>query len=267
MTKHLMLLVAVVIVVAAASAVDVPPHPTTSTNSRCQDCHTPDGWLPARFDHDKTGFALNGRHVDVACASCHDADFRQQAPTSCAGCHRDVHGQEFGAQCRGCHDERSFQPLFAVDAHRKTNFPLVGRHAAVRCEQCHIEQRERGFTRVTLPCTACHAAAAARASTTTVNHRGLTECRECHVPLAFSPARLPAHEVCYPIARGAHAAVRCAECHGGIAGRVVAGGCDTMAVRCAECHEHRAQVTDVLHRAVDGYAHRSARCLSCHRPL
>ncbi|HEY1099431.1 MAG TPA: cytochrome c3 family protein, partial [Myxococcota bacterium] len=172
----------VVVVGVIIGAAGPRRHAVTPSTRRCQDCHTPDGWLPARFAHDKTGFALVGRHDGVACASCHDADYTTKVPTSCAGCHQDVHGGELGAQCRSCHDERSFQPLFNVDAHRRTNFPLIGRHAAVRCEQCHVEKRERTFSRVTLPCTACHAAAATRASTTTVNHRGFVDCRECHLP-------------------------------------------------------------------------------------
>lgn len=62
----------------------------------CIDCHTPEGWKPARFDHDRDArFSLRGAHERVPCAGCHgreDAEepFTRYRPLSsgCADCHR-----------------------------------------------------------------------------------------------------------------------------------------------------------------------------------
>ena len=37
----------------------------------CKECHKFDAWNSMDFDHNKTAFKLDGKHVDVACAACH----------------------------------------------------------------------------------------------------------------------------------------------------------------------------------------------------
>jgi len=37
----------------------------------CADCHTPEGWKSRPFDHNKSRFKLDGKHINVACAQCH----------------------------------------------------------------------------------------------------------------------------------------------------------------------------------------------------
>ena len=174
----------------ATTATAAPAHPA---GMRCDACHTPSGWSPAKFAHDKTGFPLQGRHVTVACGSCHRRDWQDPVPQSCAGCHTDPHTQEFGMLCRSCHTEADWQPLFLVDAHRRTNFPLSGRHATLPCEECHVEKRDRTFTRVTVACATCHARDAARATTTTLDHRLLpATCQSCHFRRRACASTMPA---------------------------------------------------------------------------
>lgn len=171
--------------------------------------------------------------------------------------------------CRSCHSEASWQPLFLVDAHRRAQFPLSGRHATLPCEECHVEKRDRTFTRTALGCVDCHRGDVARASSTTIDHRALgTTCQSCHVPTAFVPARLPPHEACFPLAGTIHAPVRCAECHvsRALVGARLTGACRSL-VRCADCHEHAKDRTDRQHRGVVGYAHASDKCAACHRAV
>ena len=252
---------------AAATATAAPAHPA---GMRCDACHTPSGWSPAKFAHDKTGFPLQGRHVTVACGSCHRRDWQDPVPQSCAGCHTDPHTQEFGMLCRSCHTEADWQPLFLVDAHRRTNFPLSGRHATLPCEECHVEKRDRTFTRVTVACATCHARDAARATTTTLDHRLLpATCQSCHVPTAFSPARLREHDACFPLGGTVHAPVRCTECHDAraVAGSRLTGSCRGVTVRCAECHAHQKAKSDRQHEGILGYSHTSERCAGCHQSI
>ncbi len=247
------------------SADDGPRHPR---GLRCDACHTPGGWTPAKFAHERTGFPLQGRHQAVACRSCHRRDWREPVPESCAGCHTDPHAQEFGLLCRSCHSEDRWQPLFLVDAHRRTQFPLSGRHATIPCQECHVEQRERTFTRTAVGCVGCHGGDLARASQTTINHGPLGQnCLSCHLPTSFSPARLVAHEPCFPIGGTVHAPVRCVDCHvqSALVRANLSGSCRGVPVRCAECHVHAKGVTDNQHVGVVGYAHASERCAGCHQ--
>ncbi|MCC7073893.1 MAG: hypothetical protein IT383_21475 [Deltaproteobacteria bacterium] len=235
----------------------------------CDACHTPAGFAPAAFDHARTGFPLRGRHRGVACDACHGSDYARPVAQSCGGCHQDPHAQEFGLQCASCHTENGFNaPLFAVDAHRRTRFPLAGRHGALPCQECHVERRDRGFARATTDCNACHAGDALRATALTVNHQRAPftdSCRRCHEPVAFAPARLPEHDACFPVNRGAHAGVRCTECHVSLSGAVFTGTCATRDVRCTECHVHTPEAEAENHLEVRGYVYLSARCASCHR--
>jgi hypothetical protein len=256
---------------APVPAAAVPSKPAAHAKDRCERCHVPSGWTPARFVHERTSFPLLGKHVGARCGACHGASFDRPVPQSCAGCHADPHAQEFGLQCRACHSEDGFRaPPFAIDAHRRTGFPLVGRHGALPCDECHIEKRERTFTRVTVDCVSCHRGDAQRASASTIQHTRppfSTTCKGCHEPVAFTPARYPEHDRCFPIASGKHQQVSCRACHGerALAGARPDGDCVGITARCAQCHDHRKDVEDDHHEDVLGYTHQSERCVACHR--
>lgn len=173
--------------------------------------------------------------------------------------------------CASCHTTDRFTgPDFPVDAHRRLNFPLTGRHAALPCDECHVEKRDRTFTRAALDCAACHQADIAIANTRTVSHSrppfsGAGSCRDCHTPTTFAPASFLQHEVCFPITRGSHVAVRCNECHAQLINQPFTGDCDGVPVRCAECHTHNADVELKHHENVGGYEHKSQKCIACHQ--
>ena len=247
--------------------------PKAAAVGRCDSCHSAVAWTPAQFNHQKTGYELTGRHQNTACGGCHTSDYTRPVPMSCAGCHVDTHAQEFGMMCASCHTTERFEggPLFAVDAHRRTNFPLTGRHGALPCDECHVEKRDRTFVRAAIDCASCHQADALQASLVTVDHAQApfraTSCRSCHVPTTFAPARFPQHDVCFPIVRGAHAAIQCAQCHtaANLVGARADGDCAGVAVLCADCHTHRAEVEGPRHQNVPGYEQKSEKCAACHR--
>lgn len=254
-------------------AADATPE-TKKQESRCDACHVAAGWLASgtRFAHERTGFALTGRHASTRCASCHGSNVKRPLPPTCVGCHRDPHAQEFGLMCSSCHSTDAFiGPAFPVDAHRRNNFPLNGRHAALPCDSCHVEKRDRTFARAPIDCLACHVVDSIRASQVSVDHRFApfvgVSCIACHVPTTFAPAQFPQHDACFPISRGVHAPIRCAECHAASAlvGARAQGACRDVAVLCAQCHTHAAEVEDPRHADVPGYAHNSERCAGCHR--
>ncbi|HWE26326.1 MAG TPA: cytochrome C, partial [Myxococcales bacterium] len=164
----------------------IPQMRQGTGDTRCSACHSTGDWKSVTFDHDRTGFPLRGRHSSTTCSSCHvSSDLNETIPTTCSGCHKDVHRGEFGTRCASCHDEESWKSRFNADAHRRTNFPLNGRHALIPCEECHLNQRDREFTRATVDCLTCHAQDYLRAATISIDHVAAgfgTTCQNCHNP-------------------------------------------------------------------------------------
>jgi hypothetical protein len=259
-----------ILLVAAAAAPPTSPQGVSAhaaIDTRCDACHSALAWTPVTFDHSRTGFPLEGRHLLASCRGCHGSSitFREPVATNCAACHRDVHRSEFGNRCASCHDPRDWTSRFGPDAHRRTNFPLTGRHAAIPCEECHLDQRDRSFTRATADCYSCHQLDYARTAGTALDHTRAgfgTDCKSCHFPTRFKDARFPAHEACFQIASGPHARIGCFDCHTSLASAVATGTCATNTADCMRCHLC-ARVTP-QHSTVSGFQCADRKCYECH---
>jgi hypothetical protein len=134
---------------------------------------------PKGFDHSKTGYALDGKHVGVGCRSCHSAQhISPQARSllstkdlnrtwlgltpSCATCHEDKHQGRFGANCAQCHSTVDWKAA-SIDRqnfdHSKTRYPLTGAHRTVLCQSCHTAGADGQPRYAGLPfasCSNCH---------------------------------------------------------------------------------------------------------------
>jgi hypothetical protein len=238
----------------------------------CAACHTAEGWRPVAFNHDKTGFVLEGRHREVTCKACHKTStFADPIPRACSACHRDVHLGRLGQRCQDCHDPFSFAArTFGPDAHRRTLFPLTGRHAAIACEECHGDRRDRGFNRPTPRCEGCHQADLARATGggAAVDHGAPgfpTDCRLCHSTWRFTPASFPAHQTCFDIRHGPHASISCRNCHSSIPAVDITSQltCASDTANCIGCHRHSNE--GPAHAGVLGFANVNRKCYECHR--
>ena len=241
---------------------------TSAADAGCATCHAPEAWAPARFEHARVGWALEGRHAEARCASCHGANLSRALPRDCASCHRDPHRGELGIRCEGCHEQASWRSRYDADAHRASAFPLAGAHAVTPCEECHSDAFGRGFVRAAVGCAKCHADDYSQASLTSVDHAASgfgTDCLRCHNPIAFENGRFDAHETCFAIERGPHATTTCDSCHTNLAGTRVAGTCDTRTAACTGCHEHRREETDPEHGDVPGYQYEDRKCYECHQ--
>lgn len=218
--------------------------------------------------------------------------------SSCRDCHQDPHKGRFAKPCESCHSVESWRSLSggAFD-HRATKFPLIGRHAALRCEQCHPKdpkaKNPNGSTGFHLTrfaeCRDCHADAHAAQFE---RRKGKGECRECHSEEGFRPARFTAKEhggARFPLT-GAHQAVPCAACHrdGAVKAPCTKRFAWTGQLVCTDCHNdvHRGQFTGrmkegcVTCHTVDAWEsvtfahdrtgfplvgrHAAAKCSSCH---
>ena len=259
-------MILLVALIAAAQAAPRSAAAHTGTDTRCSACHTTSSWRQVTFDHSKTGFPLEGKHLAASCGECHrSSDFNTPVATACSACHQDVHTGEFGSRCASCHDARGWSSRFDANAHQRSNFPLTGRHAAVPCEECHLEQRDRRFTRATLDCYACHQQDYARTAGTSIDHARAgfgTDCKSCHFPSRFKGALFAAHRACFQIETGPHANISCLGCHTTLVTAAVIGSCSGSNFSCIQCHACSA--VQGIHAQVGGFQCKDRKCYECH---
>ncbi|HHO54373.1 MAG TPA: hypothetical protein ENK18_26750 [Deltaproteobacteria bacterium] len=175
----------------------------------CTDCHGEVGWRPVPdFDHELTGYTLQGVHAQVECEQCHGDHATARLPhETCTDCHEDIHRGQFGTRsCDTCHSVRLAD--FALDGfdHDESEFPLRGNHAQVECEQCHGEGRSATYTPVAhADCDDCHEDI----------HEGQfepTACRVCHVEEGWDVEDFDHDRTNFPLV-GKHQDVECEQCH------------------------------------------------------
>jgi len=190
----------------------------------CGACHKPAGWTPATFDHNRAAFKLEGRHLEVKCGDCHVNNVFKGTPATCFACHQkdDNHNGKFGQDCAACHSARGWKP--STFDHNLSAFKLDGKHAAVACEKCHVNNVFKGTP---VECSACHHDPAF--------HLGLfagMSCAQCHSTSGWSAAKfnLPHPE---PTNGGEggngihHGNASCQDCH----------TVNLMTATCTTCHD------------------------------
>ena len=244
----------------------------------CETCHTTASWKKVpesqKFDHSKTKFPLLGKHAQVDCIQCHaDGNFKKPvAFAACMDCHQDAHQGQFAdrkdkGECASCHTVEGWKPsLFGVKEHAQAAYPLLGKHAGVACEKCHVPAgKETRYKIEYAKCTDCHqdvhGGQFAKAP-----YEG--QCESCHVVKGFQPSTysIAAHRKSRFPLEGAHLAVTCSECHtadaGGYAKKLVPYRFDDLT--CTACHKdpHGGSFNDkMVQRLPDG---RVAGCQACH---
>jgi hypothetical protein len=208
----------------------------------CGKCHDNEKWQTPTFDHSRdTKWPLEGRHAKVDCHACHTAPtVTQKLATDCIGCHRasDAHSGKLGTDCATCHSPDGWLAGLHFD-HDLTDFPLVGLHVAVPCEQCHVTPAYKDVGR---DCYACH-------GRDDVHKGGLgKECARCHSPNGWRIWDFDhGKETGFPLA-GAHSKVACEGCHKQPPGQV------KLDTQCVSCHAQ-----DDIHLGQYG-----RQCQRCH---
>ncbi len=239
------------------------PHQDQFGNRACTACHDSHQFAPSQItSKNHGGFALRGRHRQVACDQCHRADATLGATrfvgTSrvCATCHEDPHKNQFaGRTCDECHSETAFLPArYDLKNHRK--FALTGAHQAVSCRTCHIEDKllgARRFTGFDQACKSCH-----KTPHGGQFRRELTQgdCTTCHAndAAAFRMRPFDHRAAANYVLEGAHAKAACGRCHETTGGVTQYRNTPT---RCADCHAD-------VHRGQFKRGERAARCDACH---
>lgn len=193
----------------------------------CARCHDTRSFheVPAVALHAQAGFPLTGAHLDAPCESCHRNDQAgafTAVPQQCISCHRQDYvdalmpnheASGFSTDCQECHATVAWKSGIAFDHARVAHgFALVGAHATLNCEECHVPPNlTLRFTATSQnDCLSCHRPQYDQA------HGGAfpPTCMDCHTQTAWSGASFDHTKLGNGFALvGAHATLPCTACH------------------------------------------------------
>ncbi len=190
----------------------------------CQSCHTVDGFSESTYtieQHQAGAFPLAGAHQATPCFACHlkkDQWLFSNIGNRCIDCHTDVHegglDEKYYPQkkCEQCHVPDSWAQI-QFD-HEQTGMALSGKHKSIACISCHkVEEIETDQRRVTFvglnqECNSCHKDQHAGQ----FEEGGKTNCTSCHGTDQWKPSLFDHNTARFKL-EGAHAKVRCQQCH------------------------------------------------------
>lgn len=251
-------------------------------------------WRPyggqRNFEHQRTGWPLEGAHKFQKCEKCHtkkstktDTVIYLGASPECASCHKNPHQFDDPRlnDCLICHNysNREVRNLGATKFdHDKTKFPLDGLHLKRECKECHVKTdkftiSDKDFS----DCKGCH-----EDSHKSVISKSKKKCGQCHATKTKFQLTKFDHdkETRWPI-RGKHQKNVCKDCH-----KV---GSEPVApeMKCVACHEdvHKGrfgkETCEGCHSEAGWFelayahdrktkfdltgAHAKAKCVDCHR--
>lgn len=210
--------------------------------AKCRTCHPEhngrdslltviEGW---QFPHEVSRFSLRGHQLTAEreaflCADCHGEDVTRFDVPTCLMCHANMdtaymieHHATFGGNCLECHDGVD---RFGNDFdHNRFAFKLIGKHATLRCSQCHMGATTvSALQTINQDCFSCHAK--------DDPHQGTLgkDCASCHSPEGWTPSNFDHDRSIFHLT-GAHVQVKCDACH-------VNGVFKGTPMDCFSCHK------------------------------
>ena len=208
---------------------------------KCQDCHNENSWKESDFDHDKTDFALKGKHKKARCSVCHINNKYKDTPKLCISCHKinDAHNGNFGKKCDSCHGTKKWNQI-KFDHNKKTDFPLYGKHKKAKCNSCHTSSDIK--KELPKKCHSCHK--------NDDKHKGQygKKCISCHTSKSWSKQIFNHNKKTKFKIVGKHKKVSCNQCHKGELYK------HKLKENCYSCHKK-----DDIHKGNQG-----KKCNSCH---
>lgn len=236
--------------------------------SSCVDCHDGKDSM-AQFDHQHSGFPLEGLHAELRCADCHaqegqllSAEAFSNLPVTCEGCHGVTlsHTGLFEKDCDNCHTSAGWTPAIwqglpfqheALQGNlQTTGFSLIHHQQGydgqeLRCLDCHADMTAQSAGQFSQQvCSDCHVQDGSGFIQQHLEQVG-AGCLECHD--GVDRMRNFSHASIFPL-EGAHAQALCLDCHAD----QYAGTPDT----CVKCHEEPE-----IHKGFFGL-----ECQMCHSP-
>lgn len=210
----------------------------------CASCHTETSFSSIQnretFNHNLTGYRLEGRHKAVDCYECHQVSCTD--PLShryCYDCHADHHNGEFTGKgrkqdCLNCHSVNGFKPSgYTVEDHRSSSFPLTGAHVDVDCYSCHEKKGQLKFRNIGINCVDCHEDIHKTYISNTY-YPG-KECRSCHSTETWATISFDHASTGFPLT-GGHAGQTCRACHFGSETGHSAQQFASLDQQCTNCH-------------------------------
>ncbi len=213
--------------------------------NKCVDCHKEDSFRKVGnlngFDHDRTSYALEGKHEAVDCKKCHKSEHMTDPlpHNTCASCHKDYHEGQFAGivvtpDCASCHTVQGFaESTYSLEQHAKTKFPLDGSHIATPCFACHKQDDKWKFKGLGVRCVDCHK---------DVHGGQIAEkwypnkaCEQCHVTSTWKDNRFDHSKTAFAL-KGAHTQQDCRACHVPDA-EFKYGKFAGLPATCSQCHQ------------------------------
>ena len=217
-----------------------------------------------KFNHDITGYELQGEHWVIDCRECHkpeniaNLEIQKLEGTylgleeDCLSCHTDYHQETLENDCVKCHNFNQWDPAELFN-HEEAEYILIGAHKEVACLECHEkeirnEQEFQVFVGLEFgDCIDCHS---------NPHHESFSiNCTECHNEWTWIDLNIGVefnHDMTnYPLT-GLHVGVDCRECH------TTGNNTDKIDfVECRNCHQdyHNEQFTS---------RQKDADCKDCH---
>ena len=235
----------------------ISPH-GNNLKFNCEDCHTQDNWQvnikSTLFNHDQTGFKLEGQHKNVECRQCHSSLKFEEAKSNCSSCHRDVHQNTLGVDCQSCHNSESWLIKNIKELHNRTRFPLVGTHQNVNCASCHTNIKDLKFEVLGVQCFDCHRKDFENAKNP--DHKAAkfsTDCTQCHSIESRGWGGKNFTHAFFPLV-GGHEIKNCYACH---SQQTFEG----LNKKCSSCHLDTYQQTKNPNHQQLGF---STNCEDCH---
>lgn len=188
----------------------------------CAKCHSFNKFKPAPgFNHTDAAYQLLGKHQDLKCELCHKKSIRNNSEfqqfkglafDNCNQCHKDIHAGKLGTDCKSCHIETSFRDVKNLENfnHSLTAYPLEGKHASVKCYDCHRNSCTEPLAHS--KCNNCHEDYHHRVFS---ERRNESDCIDCHDISGFNVPKytIEQHNASAFALNGAHLATPCLSCH------------------------------------------------------
>lgn len=212
----------------------------------CAECHNNDSFKAVggvkNFDHGRTNFKLEGKHLNVACKACHKEGFTKHIRYQrCTDCHDDYHSNQFlkngvSPDCSACHTVKGYAEFsYTIEQHNEGVFQLKGAHLATPCFACHKKEQKWKFKEIGKKCKDCHENI----------HLGFisekyfpdANCENCHTTEIWNEIKFDHAKTLFAL-EGSHIKQTCRDCHfnkekAGHADQKFAG----LASNCSSCHK------------------------------
>lgn len=187
----------------------------------CTQCHSEESFQIIKgvknFDHNKTKYKLEEKHLTVDCKLCHKVKYTTPIKhEKCADCHKDYHKSQFakdGASpdCSTCHNLSGFKNFsYSIEQHNKGVFVLQGAHIATPCFDCHKKTDKWMFREIGKRCVDCHTNI--HKDLINIKYYPEENCQSCHRENKWGEINFDHSKTNFQLL-GAHLTQTCRKCH------------------------------------------------------